>query len=392
MRSKSFIMLAALLLLSFTVVTAQEGKKPQLIVPLASGGFVGFKIETVLSDPQKVSTNLNDINAAIVAQVLVDDNNIVHRVLVDSDGAFIFGYDLVVEPVNGSRQFKVSVKPLSPEFERQLRARQTGGGTSAAARPRPNLSVSTLPRPTDAQIIDDGDAFALDLLVNPQTGVKIVDVVKASFDRSRIWESPPVPAQDFTLDNVELAVRDYRLLINGELIAGGRPTRGCAGSLVWFYVPERGRFIFSLTPRVGYSFQKVSVIEDNKISFTLNGDSYEWISSAPIVGSGGNWNLWVLYDASYVPPGFLFSAPSTANARAENQPLTLGTPQSTATLSAGQISQLATNFDRLRNGLPISPSETQPLSQSTSQTLRPPKRAKVVIGSADRMENLLPQN
>jgi hypothetical protein len=109
------------------------------------------------------------------------------------------------------------------------------------------------------------------------------------------------PARDFTLNDVALGVTNYRLFVNGEMVTADAPTGGCAGAIIWFYLPERGRFILSLQPHPGYDFQKVGVIEHNRILFSLNGDQYEWRSEAPIVGQGGNWHLWVLHEAAYQP-------------------------------------------------------------------------------------------
>lgn len=210
MNLRLIISLIFSLLLPAVTGTAQESKLRQLIVPLASEGFVGFKLETVAPDSKALSAS--EIQLAVNPRALLDHDNVIHRTLVDNAGNFLFGYDLVIVPVPFSKQFRIAVRPLSPEFEQQLRASAPG----SKQRTQTGLGVSTLVRPAAAQIIDDGDAFALDLLVNSQTGVKIVDVVKVSFDRSRLWEvQPDSKARDFSVENVELSIKDYELLQNG---------------------------------------------------------------------------------------------------------------------------------------------------------------------------------
>ncbi|HEX8635475.1 MAG TPA: hypothetical protein VF703_15120 [Pyrinomonadaceae bacterium] len=362
---------------------AAAARPAQLVMPLHGEGFIAFKIEAapVAGAPQ-VSARLEEIRASLTPQALLADNRVVHRVLLDADGGFVFGYDLVVEPVAATKQFKVSLKPMSAEFEEQLRARRPSTTTNRAGQ-----NASTLPRPADAQLIEDGDAFALDLLVNAQTGVKIVDVVKVSFDRARLWSAPSrrsAPPRDFTLGNVELAVRDHRLTINGELVGGGggrgKPARGCAGALVWFYVPDRGRFIFSLIPHEGYDFQKVGRIENNKISFTLGGDEYEWTSSAPVVGtSGGNWNLWVLHDAGYVSD---FDSVEQIVEGAGG-----GGGDGGATPASGAASP-----EWLRDSLGrITRERRAEFEARGDQRKRAARRPRVLVGGADRIENLLPK-
>ncbi len=346
-----------------------------MVVPLRDG-FVAFRLEAVravgaLGNSANISA-VSELEAMVNPQVLVDDEQVIHRALVDHEGNFIFGYDLMVEPLAATKQFKVTVRPLDPAFEQRLRARNVSAALSAATPQR----VNTFPRSADEQLIDDGDAFSLDLLVNATTGIKIVDIVKLSFDRSRLWDAPTTnqQARDFTLDNVELAVRDYKLMVNRKLVGGGRPTRGVSGALLWFYVQNKGRFIFSLTPRVGYNFQKIGVIEENRISFVFDGNYYEWTSSAPILGNGGTWNLWVLYDQDYIPD---FSVAAEAPLRPVNNQR--GHPSLPSRLTAIQESNI---------GAWSGPFQTSANEQSNSEPFM--RNARVLVGAADRMENLMP--
>src|SRR6185295_819656 len=163
-----------------------------------------------------------------------------------------------------------------------------------------NGAFATFPKSTTPQTLDDGDAVSLELLVNQESGAKIVDVVSVTFDRTRLRENNPdsIP-KDFTLNAVALGVKNYRLLLNGYEVSKSKSSIGCTGALLWLYIPERGRFIFSLVPREGYDFAKIAVLDENKIEFTVNGERYEWISGASILPNGGTWNLWVLHDTSY---------------------------------------------------------------------------------------------
>jgi len=375
----AFICLA--LLLSCGDARAQSGgaaaRPEQIVMPLHGEGFIAFRIEAAPAvGAPEVSLKLDEIQDSLTSNVMLAESHVVHRVLSDAAGNFVFGYDLIVEPVAATKQFKVSLRPLSARFEEQLRSRRPSTTTSRAAQ-----NISTLPRPADAQLIDDGDAFALDLLINPQTGVKIVDVVKVSFDRARLLGAPrSVPLRDFTLGNVELAVRDYELTINGELVGGGRrkAARGCAGALVWFYVPGRGRFIFSLIPHEGYDFQKVGRIEHNKISFTRGGDAYEWTSSAPVVGaSGGNWNLWVLHDANYVSD---FDSPEQI---IESAPGATADSKTSGTSSPEWLRDPLGRIRRERRA------EFEIREENRTRGAARPRG--VLVGGADRIENLLPR-
>ena len=361
---------ALCLLASFFAATAQEPAKRQLVVPLADGGFVAFKSETAWTDTKKVSPELQRVPAVLSSQALADENRIIHRVLKDTGGRFIFGYDLWVAPDPAAKQFKVVVRPLDPQFESKLRAK-----TSDEGEPPQSETISTFPKSTEPQTLDDGDAFSLDLLVNQNTGVKIVDVVRVAFDRANIRDrNPGMLPRDFTLDAVELAVKDYRLLVNGNVVAVGKSTKSCAGTLLWFYVQDRGRFIVSLVPREGYEFQKVGIIEDNRIEFTVSGNHYEWLSSAPILQGGGAWNLWILHDPNYTP---LFGS-ETPPARKKD----VFEKFDAAVVAANE------NAKRVRTPQQSTLSNKANATGAQATTERP----RVMIGGADRIENLWPKN
>jgi hypothetical protein len=330
-----------------TASDSQEGKS-QLIVPMQSGAFVQIATESV-------PTGLPDVSLSFIESEATP--NLIHRVFVDKKDELYFGYELLVEPVAATRQFRVSVRPLSAEYEQTLRARRAFQNS----RLHPSYNASAFDsRP---QLIGDGDTFALDVLRNPRTGMKVVDFVTVShddprFQQARASEGPP---RDFSLADVPLKVTNYKLLVNGE--SAWRSTGGCSGPLVWFSLADRGRFIFSLTPRPGYDFKKVGTVEHNKISFAWGEDRYEWVSALPVVGTGGNWSLWVLHDPGYSFD--LYDKPGGGE----------GGPSVEQTMRRARQAKGRAGFE--------SPAET-------SKPARP-KRVRVAIGAADEVERLLPK-
>jgi hypothetical protein len=370
MRSRSLINAAAPLCVVMLawVASAQSPAKRQLVVPLNEGGFVAFKSETSWTDTKKTSAEVQPAPAILGSQALADGDRVIHRVLQDAGGRFVFGYDLWVAPNPAARKFNVVVRPMDPQFENKLRA-----GNPAEGKPPQAEVISTFPQATGPQTLDDGDAFSLDLLINQSSGIKIVDVVRVTFDRSSFWNDPRVMPRDFTLDAVELTIKDYRLLINGNVVSTAKSKRECSGTLLWFYLPNRGRFIFSLVPRAGYEFQKVGVIEDNRIEFTVNDNHYEWLSSSPILPGGGSWNVWVLHDPNYTP---LFGS----------EP---GPPQKKNALEKFDAAVAATQENVTRVRTTQQSTLTNRRDAKGAQTTEHPQ---VMIGGADRIENLWPKN
>lgn len=367
MRSNGWMLV--LLLAIPALGMAQEDIGRSLVVPLPDGGFVGFKSHTADIAMPNSSFAARELWTDFKAQAFADENHIIHRLLSDATGKYVFGYDLVIQAVRASKTFNIAVKPLDPEIENKLLA------SNADSQP---ARIATLPQFAEPQILDDGDSFTLDLLVNNKTGVKIVDVVRVSFDRSNLWkENPRTLPRDFTLDAVALRVINFRLLVDGNLVAKGKPGTDFAGALLWCYVEDAGRFIFSLVPREGYEFQKVGVITDNRIEFTLDGRHYEWLSSAPILPTEGTWNIWVLHDPKYLPFGSQ-EIRRREKSRLEKLDDSIKAAQAKA---AGIRQPKPTTFGR-------SP-ETQESVDEAKQ--RSNKRFKVMVGAADRMENLWPK-
>lgn len=226
-------------------------------------------------------------------------DRVVHRIITDRKAGLYFGYDVEITPVPSTNKFKVSFKALS--------IKPTSGVCLN------NLAAQALPKFPGEMVIEDGDTIALDILEKPQTRVKVVDHIRISSKLPTTSQSVAVSsftprmaanrARDFSPDTFKLKLDNVELFVNEERVKEKRTGRGAstAGKVLFLYVPDKGRFIFSLSPQPGFSFRKIGLIEDNKISFSIKGEKYQLISNAPILAVSGKWNLWVLHDSQYQP-------------------------------------------------------------------------------------------
>lgn len=258
-----------------------------------TGLSIAFKAEKV-SPNSKRNTVLDD---KFYSQMYVekDGNKLLHRIISDRDSGLYFGYDLKVDFNAVTDKFKLSIKPLSitPVMEKPLK----------------DLAVGSLSNYPETLIVEDGDTITLDILEDPRTKVKIVDVIKVKILGAKETQAQnpnagssaanSKPSQDFTPEIVQMMkLTNVKIFVNGAEVAN---PGSLSGQIMYFCIPEKGRFIFSLSPHKGYDFQKIGTVENNEISFSANGDSYKLVSSSPILVAGGSWSLWVLYDADFRP-------------------------------------------------------------------------------------------
>ena len=136
-----------------------------------------FRSETPGS---KNAPESKSLAALLYSQAFAGENRIIHRVLTDAQQNVVFGYDLWVSADPITKKFSVAVLPADEAFRRTFLKDFTP--------PRPNGPFATFPKSTTPQTLDDGDAVSLELLVNDESGVKIVDVVSVTFDRSTLRE------------------------------------------------------------------------------------------------------------------------------------------------------------------------------------------------------------
>jgi hypothetical protein len=259
-----------------------------------TGLSIAFKAEKVSPNSNR-KTVLDD---KFYSQMYVekDGNKTLHRVISDRDSGLYFGYDLKVDFDSATGKFSLSIKPLSitPIMEKPLKDLAVG-------------SLSSYPETLD---VEDGDTIKLDILEDPRTKAKIVDVIKVKIvgvkdngsqnSNAKNSAAGSKPSQDFTPEIFQtMKLTNVKIFVNGAEVASLGSIVGA--SVIYFYIPEKGRFIFSLAPHKGYDFQKIGIVENNEISFAANGDNYKLVSSSPVLVAGGSWSLWVLYDPNFRP-------------------------------------------------------------------------------------------
>jgi hypothetical protein len=291
------IIINLLMFFTFAVLAASAINAQSQTVNMPEGFSIVFENKITPKPLENTEQKIRTIN--VLSSIL--GVNTVHRIFADRENKVHFGYDIEVK--KNSEKYIVTFKALSVNLF----------VTDSEAKNLPKY-----PEPLE---IGEGDTISINLLENPKTKVKIVDFIKLiltdpnlpenkanrivisdiAINRiftTRIVTSKDSKPKDLATDDLRMQFFNTKLAVNGTQIFADKSV---IGSNIYFYLKGKGRFILSPFPRAGFDFQKTGIIDDNKISFTVNGDNYEILSATPIMCFGGKWNLWVLYEPNYRP-------------------------------------------------------------------------------------------
>ncbi len=205
-----------------------------------------------------------------------------HHVIDDPVHKRTFGYDLRLEPSADGLSGQLHIEPLhAPQFSVQ-------NGWTLMGLPKypviPNLRI--------------GDTVALDLLINPSTGQKIVDYLTLE----RQDRPSPDRAHDFSLSDVTLSLDRPRVLLNGKLMEStAHTTDGTSASVVWIYIQGHGRFVLSLFPNDRFGFQKKGMTAANTMTFREGATEIRLECAVSVAPGDGPYNLYVVHEPDWRP-------------------------------------------------------------------------------------------
>jgi hypothetical protein len=213
-----------------------------------------------------------------------------HRYVVDRKQRKYFGYDIAIEPLSDGT-FRATFKPLSIRPERIFDSDPSG------------WTLISIPKYPEPQRVREGDTIALDLMVNPSTGQRLVDYLTITASEKTRFTRIAGPARDLQIEDVSMQLSSPQVTMNGKKASTEGDFHGAArGPIVWFYIPDRGRYVLSMARRDSLGFRKAGEVRGDKITFTWGNDSFEIANRERVVTARDNvFALYVYYDASYFP-------------------------------------------------------------------------------------------
>jgi hypothetical protein len=242
-----------------------------------------------------------------------------HRYFFDELTHIYFGYDAVIEPLpDGTMRvsfYDLSIGPL--DFP----------ATSPASLDPTVWKKLAPPQLPEPKAIQPGDAISLRVYVDPVSARALVDSIRvpssqiflrqgiangqmtsmiqtmvfsnASF-ASRTAVNITGPARSFAVEDAELRIQPVQVTVNDSQPRMGR-SRAASGPLVWFYVPEHGRYVLSLAPHPELGFVRAGEVRGNAITFTVDEDKVRMECPGVAVQGESAYFLYVLHDATWAP-------------------------------------------------------------------------------------------
>jgi hypothetical protein len=225
------------------------------------------------------------------------------RILINPAVHTYLGYELILEPQEQPRIYlltfgKLGITPLdvAATYSRLL-----------PQNPRAELfTMLPLPDLPEPQLVHEGQTVTIDLLTEPATGAKLIDDIHVVLMHSVYVPRVPTAsgdARDFLASDGDFEIFEPQVSLNGKVQAATGPgsLHDVRSALPWFYFPNHGRFILSLTPHANLGFRRTGEVRGGRITFTLDNDSVKLESIRSIASGNGVYNIYVLHEPDWEP-------------------------------------------------------------------------------------------
>jgi hypothetical protein len=189
---------------------------------------------------------------------------------------------------------------------------ETGMVYSTASASKGSYTVSPLPAGQYAITVkmQGMKTYSHSYLAVDQSGVVREDVA-LEVDDSPVYvfpyNPPPVkaatlrpPSRDFFDADAGLVITKPRMSLNGSAVELPQDLAPVKGKIVWIYVPGRGRYVLSLSPRPGFGL--AGQVGGTSLEFELPSDEIQIDTKERIAEGSALYNLYVLHQPAWLPP------------------------------------------------------------------------------------------
>ncbi|HWY48819.1 MAG TPA: hypothetical protein VNX70_15630 [Bryobacteraceae bacterium] len=260
---------------------------------LAPESFAQVSSNVSLSNGVQLTITCNSNPSALKIDLEPASGNSFYRIFRDENNLAIFAYQLQVERTPDGDHFRITAKPAGDDFAAKFP--NADGGKPAPSLPEPRVSP----------LLASGDKFTIDIAVIPGIADNLSDTAQIRLNARGV--SSEQASRAAPLQFVGLKVQ-----INGQTVSASGPGATVAGRYVMFYVPGHGAYFLSSEPVESPAFVKIGVVDHAHLRFTLDNETYDCDSDAPILRNSDRGEIWVFHDPNYKPSGnWTNSDPST---------------------------------------------------------------------------------
>jgi len=239
-----------------------------------------------------------------------------HRYFYDETAHSYFGYDVVIQPEPPIDWYRVTFYDLSiGPLDFQAASQDSLEPSRWKKLPPPALPAPKIVGAGDTISVDVSQGFTDTISIAPMPGsiryytsngplaFQQLQSMMRQGTAASAGEAPMVfgDARAFSVDDVEMRIQPSRVTVNGKIQEYGDPSHIASGSLIWIYLPDHGRYIFSLAPRPGLGFVKAGEIRGGIAAFTAGKDKVVLESPATIIPGNAPFILYALHDSAWEP-------------------------------------------------------------------------------------------
>jgi len=258
---------------------------------------------------------------------IVDSYYVAHRYLYDDTHDVFLGYDLLIQSQPQADTFLASFLELGigalelPSLAGHPRAQDPGEWTKLPLDKYPSrqlihvgdvITVDVWTAPDTKQKIKDEiriDAILVDAIagtITPQGSsvpARVVVPARAATGRGLAFTPPTVAGRvrGFSVEDAEMRIGPFRISVDGIVETPPKIATASTGALVWFSLPNRGRYVLSLLPHPTLGFTEAGEVRGGVALFTLAGTTIKLECPAAIAPGYAAYNLYVMHDPQWEP-------------------------------------------------------------------------------------------
>ena len=226
----------------------------------------------------------NGTPVALKASLEPASGNSFYRIFRDENDLAVFAYELEVERTADGQNFRITARAATDAFA--TRFPNADGG-----KPTPTLSA-----PLESPVLASGEKFTVPVPSNPGQGQTLTDTIQ-------ILLAQRGGGNNGTAGSAEIRFSGLRVYIQGKSASPSEAGADVAGRYAMFYIPGHGGYFFSASATEPPPFVEAGVVDRKHLTFTIDNETYDCTSNAPILVKADSGELWVYHDPNYKPAG-----------------------------------------------------------------------------------------